>query len=93
MISSECYIVSWIITLYSATYQYSMESYLVDYLWDKFVVWGWREFFKFTLWVFNLYKVIGLLFRMSYLSCHLIKHCTFWENSQRVICLILTRRD
>lgn len=42
MISAECYIVSWIITLYSATYQYTLNSYLVDVLWDRFIIWGWK---------------------------------------------------
>lgn len=57
LISADCYMVSWIITLYSATFQTAKQSYLVDFLWDQFIVYGWREFFKFTLFVFNLFKV------------------------------------
>ena len=33
-----------------------MESYLIDVLWERFIIWGWTEFFKFVLWVFELYK-------------------------------------
>lgn len=61
MISSECYIVSWVITLFSAAFQTARHSYLVDVLWDRFVVHGWREFFRFTIFLFNLYKVLAVL--------------------------------
>jgi hypothetical protein len=56
-ISSECYIVSWIITLFSATFQTARHSHLVDVLWDRFIVHGWREFFRFTIFLFTLFKV------------------------------------
>jgi hypothetical protein len=26
-----------------------MDSYLVDVLWERFIIWGWREFFRFVL--------------------------------------------
>ena len=55
-ITPECYIVSWIITLFASSYQYTMESYLIDLLWERFIVWGWREFYRFVLSLFNLYK-------------------------------------
>jgi hypothetical protein len=42
MILSECYILSWAITLYSATFQTSKNSYIVDFLWDRFIVHGWK---------------------------------------------------
>lgn len=57
MISSECYIVSWIITLFSATFQTARHSYIVDVLWDRFILHGWREFFRFTIFLFSLLKV------------------------------------
>jgi hypothetical protein len=56
MVSPECYIVSWVIALFSSTYQYAKESYLVDLLWLRFMVWGWREFFKFVLWLLAKFK-------------------------------------
>jgi hypothetical protein len=49
----ECYIVSWIITLFASSYQYTMDSYLVDVLWERFIIWGWGEFFRFVLSYFN----------------------------------------
>ena len=86
MISSECYIVSWIITLYSATYQYTLGSHLVDFLWDRFVVWGWREFFKFTLWLFWLYKVLPAPLRTNCWNSPSTRRCTSWETSPRATC-------
>lgn len=57
-ISPECYIVSWIITLFASSYQYTLRSYLIDTLWERFIIWGWPEFFRFVLWVFSLFKVV-----------------------------------
>lgn len=57
-ISPECYIVSWIITLFASSYQYTLQSYLIDFLWERFIISGWREFFRFLLWLFSLYKVL-----------------------------------
>jgi|JI6StandDraft_1071083.scaffolds.fasta_scaffold05138_2 hypothetical protein len=48
--------VSWVIALFSSAYQYTKESYLVDLLWLRFMVWGWREFFKFVLWLLHRQK-------------------------------------
>lgn len=48
--------VSWVIALFSSSYQYTKESYLVDLLWLRFMVWGWREFFKFVLWLLHRQK-------------------------------------
>ena len=55
-ITSECYIVSWIITLFASNYQYTMQSYLIDVLWQRFIVWGWRQFFRFVLSLFSIFK-------------------------------------
>ena len=55
-ITSECYIVSWMITLFASSYQYTEESYLIDVLWERFLIWGWREFYRFVLALFNIYK-------------------------------------
>lgn len=55
-ISPECYIVSWIITLFASSYQYTMRSFLIDLLWERFIIWGWREFFRFVLSLFNMFK-------------------------------------
>jgi hypothetical protein len=49
--------------MFASSYQYTMESYLIDLLWERFIIWGWREFFKFVLWLFSLYKVLLGLFR------------------------------
>jgi len=56
IVSPECYMVSWVIALFSSAYQYTKESYLVDLLWLRFMVWGWREFFKFVLWLLHRQK-------------------------------------
>ena len=45
-----------------------MESYLIDVLWERFIIWGWTEFFKFVLWVFELYKVPLSLCRKTWWS-------------------------
>jgi hypothetical protein len=55
-ITSECYIISWMITLFASSYQYTQESYLIDALWERFIIWGWGEFYRFVLSLFNLYK-------------------------------------
>lgn len=64
MIMSECYIVSWMITLFSATLQITKHSYLVDTLWDRFIVHGWREFFRMTVLLFTILKVLYAICRM-----------------------------
>lgn len=40
-ITAECYIVAWIITIFASSYQYTMESYLIDLLWERFIISGW----------------------------------------------------
>jgi hypothetical protein len=67
-ISPECYIVSWIITLFASSYQYTLSSFLIDFLWERFIIWGWPEFFRFVLWIFSLFKVFALQFRKIWLS-------------------------
>ena len=79
-ISPECYIVSWIITLFASSYQYTLEGYLIDFLWERFIIWGWPEFFRFVLWVFSLYKVICNLFRKIWLNWLMTEPFTFWAN-------------
>lgn len=57
MITPECYAVAWIITGFSSVYQHTTKSYLVDWFWERFVLWGWREFYRLTLWLIQLHKV------------------------------------
>lgn len=33
-----------------------MNSHLIDVLWERFIIWGWGEFFKFVLSLFNMFK-------------------------------------
>jgi len=49
------------ITLFASSYQYTMQSYLIDTLWERFIIYGWKEFFRFILWMFDLKKVIFVL--------------------------------
>ncbi len=58
MISPECYSVGWIITAFSSVYQHTEQSYLVDWFWERFVLWGWGEFYRLTLWLIQVHKVI-----------------------------------
>ena len=64
MITSECYIVGWIITAFTSTYQYTKKSIIIDWFWKRFYLWGWAEFYKFTMWLFYLNKVSVRLYRM-----------------------------
>jgi hypothetical protein len=48
--------VAWIITVFASSYQYTDESYLIDLLWERFIIWGWPEFFKFVLAIFHIYR-------------------------------------
>jgi VanZ family protein len=48
--------VAWIITVFASSYQYTQESYLIDLLWERFMIWGWREFFRFVLALFNVHR-------------------------------------
>jgi hypothetical protein len=66
MITPECYAVGWIITAYTSVYQYTRESVLVDWLWGRFVMWGWREFYKLAM---GLLQVNRVLIHLSRKSC------------------------
>lgn len=57
MISPECYSVGWIITAFSSVYQHTEQSYLVDWFWERFVLWGWGEFYRLVLWLIQVHKV------------------------------------
>jgi len=57
MITPECYAVGWIITAFSSAYQYTASSFLVDWFWERFLLWGWTEFYRLTLWLFQLNRV------------------------------------
>lgn len=57
MISPECYAVGWIITVFTSSYQYTMKSFLVDWVWDRFVLWGWKEFYRTAMWIMQVHRV------------------------------------
>ena len=65
MLTPECYAVGWIITAFSSTYQYATRSYLLDWFWERFVLWGWSQFYRLTLWLIQVSRVTLGLFRMS----------------------------
>lgn len=33
-----------------------MQSHLIDLLWERFIIWGWREFYRFVLALFSIHK-------------------------------------
>lgn len=57
MISPECYAVGWVITAFSSAYQYTQKSFLIDWFWERFVLWGWAEFYRLTLWLLQIHRV------------------------------------
>jgi hypothetical protein len=63
MITPECYAVGWVITAFTSTYQYTRQSVLVDWLWARFLPWGWKEFYRLAMGLMQLYRVSHLLFR------------------------------
>lgn len=79
-VSPECYIVSWIITLFASSYQYTLSSFLIDFLWERFIIWGWPEFFRFVLWVFSLFKVRVHPCRKTSWSSPTTAPSTSWAN-------------
>lgn len=79
-ISPECYIVSWIITLFASSYQYTLKSYLIDQIWERFIIWGWPEFFRSLLWLFSLHKVPPPRPSKNSSNCPTTGPCTSWEN-------------
>ena len=51
MITPECFAVGWIITCFSSVYQYTHRSYLVEWFWERFVLWGWPQFYRLIVWL------------------------------------------
>ena len=81
MITPECYAVGWIITAFSSVYQYTARSYLVDWFWERFVLWGWAEFYKLVLLLLQIYRVTLCILRMNWWVLATISVCRSWEKS------------
>ena len=54
MISANCYAVGWLVTAFSSIYQNTLRSAVVEWLWDRFLLWGWLEFYRVAMWVLGL---------------------------------------
>lgn len=55
-IDTHYYTTSWIITLFSQSYQYTRDSYLIKIIWDIFMAEKWKGFFKCALFILNYFK-------------------------------------
>lgn len=55
-IDTHYYPTSWIITLFSQSYQYTMESFMVTVIWDLFIVEGWKGFFKSAMFILGHFQ-------------------------------------
>jgi hypothetical protein len=75
MITPECYAVGWLITAFTSTYQYTRESILVDWLWARFLPWGWKEFYRLAMGLMQLNRVPITSHRKCY-----------WPQATTVVC-------
>lgn len=81
MIAPECFAVGWIITAFTSCYQYTRSSFLVDWFWARFLLWGWREFYRLAMWLLHLNRVTLPLLRRRCWPPATTGVCRSWGRS------------
>ncbi|KRX01411.1 Rab-GTPase-TBC domain [Pseudocohnilembus persalinus] len=86
-IEPDYYATGWFITIFTSVFQYTLESHVLQVVWDIFVIEGWKGFFKCVLWILKTHeqKLLEMKFDdlLHYLG-EMIKTQFFGLNEQQL---------